>query len=540
MNCQPIELKKQSSLIKDYRNRSESIFTHFHYDPYQLRSFKKRYEYLMHQTYQRDKLADVLISQNQKWGLTEQVKDHIEQIRNPESVVVIGGQQAGLLTGPLYTIHKIVSIILQAKEQQEHLGKPVIPVFWIAGEDHDFEEINHIFAMKDQRLKKYKVKSESLDKKPVSKRIIDVEEIKSWVNQLFSTFKETEHTKHLYQSIINAIQHGDSYVDFFAKMIHQMFAHEGLVLVDSDHPDIRCLEKDYFIQLVEHQPAIAQSVVNQLKELDSKSYSINLDATTEDGHLFYHMNGERLLLEVEDGRWVSKDEQVSFTHEELVEEIQKKPDQFSNNVVTRPIMQEMVFPVLSFIGGPGEIAYWSTLKPAFETLNLQFPIITPRLTITLLDSKHQQWLKRFGLPFEQVMTEGTNRYKINWLKRQTSSPIEDVVEQVEQDIELIHQPLQDLASEIQVDLGEFAQSNLKLIQSELKKLEKKMMKEVKRKHQHTISQLEELNAYYYPHHSLQERVWNIVYFMNEYGLDLPKKLLEVPPRWEQDHLVVEL
>lgn len=540
MKCHSIELVKQSSLIKDYRNREESIYKHFHYDPYHLKNFKKRYEYLMEQTYKREQLAEVLLKQNEKWGLTDQVRHHIELLKQPETVVVIGGQQAGLLTGPLYTINKIVSIIVQAKEQSEYLGQPVIPVFWIAGEDHDFEEINHIHTYQHDQLKKHKVDTDALNKTPVSKRPIDSEEMDEWLEQTFSTLKETQYTKELYKLIKSTYQDEDSYVDFFAKLIQKFYASEGLVLVDSDHPDLRQLEKDYFKEMINRQPLIAESVVNQLESLEGQGYTINLDASTEDGHLFYHLNGERLLLEVINGQWVSKDEQITFTQDEILDEVNRHPDRFSNNVVTRPMMQEMVFPVLSFIGGPGEIAYWATLKSAFEACRLQLPIITPRLTMTLFQSKHKPLLERYGMELEKVINEGTTQYKLNWLKRQTSSPVESLIDQVNKEIESIHQPIRKLAAEIQDDLGAYAESNLRIIQSELKKVEKRMLSEVKKKHQHSIDQFNELNDYYYPHRGLQERTWNIIYFMNEYGLELPLQILNVPPRWEQDHLVLEI
>nr|WP_054751608.1 bacillithiol biosynthesis cysteine-adding enzyme BshC [Piscibacillus salipiscarius] len=310
--------------------------------------------------------------------------------------------------------------------------------------------------------------------------------------------------------------------------------------MDSNDSKLREIEKDYFKKIVSKQKAIATSVVNELDELNRQGYQINLDATTEDGHIFYHLNGERLLLEVVDGIWRSKDDLVSFGTDELLSEIDHHPERFSNNVVTRPMMQEMVFPVLSFIGGPGEIGYWSALKPAFEEVDLQFPIITPRLSITFLDSKHKQWLERFGIDISQVINEGTNWYKMNWLKRQTSSPIEEMINQVSQDIDTLHQPVREVAYEIQDDLGSYADSNLKIIKSELNKLEKRMMKVVNDQHKHTIAQFEELNAYYYPECGLQERMWNIIHFMNEFGLELPNLLMSTPRRWEQDHLVVEI
>ncbi|RPF56089.1 bacillithiol biosynthesis cysteine-adding enzyme BshC [Aquisalibacillus elongatus] len=540
MKVHSVHLPKQSALIQDYRNREESIMTQFHYDPYQIRNYKKRHDYLSSQDFKREALTDALKKQYQKWGTSEAVLNHIEALNDPNAVVVIGGQQAGLFSGPLYTIHKIISIIVQAKEQREYLQQPVIPVFWMAGEDHDFEEINHVYTYQDQRLHKHRIQSTDPEKTPVSKRVIDKESMLAWINDLFKSLRETEYTNDLYERLINLVEDGDTYVDLFAKFTNTLFAHEGLVLVDSDADELRDIEADYFVEMVQHQNEIAESVVDQIETQEDKGYSISLDATTEDGHLFYHVNGERFLLERKGDHWLNEEMGVQFTTEELIQKIKSNPRLFSNNVVTRPIMQEYVFPVLSFVGGPGEIAYWSVLKPAFERLGLQFPIVMPRLSLTLLGAKHEQWILRHHVKFEDLISKGIFQHKMNWLNRQTSKPIEEVVENVKQELEFVHKPLQDLAFDIQDDLGAYAESNLDRIHEDINQLEKRIKQELRRKHQQSIRCFDELNHFYYPNKGLQERVWNIVYFMNEYGPDLPFNLLDVPPRWEQDHLVVSI
>ncbi|TFB23307.1 bacillithiol biosynthesis cysteine-adding enzyme BshC [Filobacillus milosensis] len=540
MNVQSISLDNQSALISDYRNREESIYTQFHYDPYHLSNFKKRYEYLCQQAYKREELVQVLLTQNHKWGMDQHVKNNIEKLRDSKSVVVIGGQQAGILTGPLYTIHKIISIILQAKEQSEYLQQPVIPVFWIAGEDHDFEEINHVFNYENQRLNKYKLDAKDSEKTPVSNRILNQDELQKWIKDLFQSLQETEYSSDLYRLLIDCIDGSDTFVDYFAQLLNRLFKDTGLVLVDSDDEGLRELEKDYFIQIIKKQEEISTSVVQELNTQAEKGYTISLDASAEDGHLFYHLNGERQLLEKHGNLWITKDEQIKLSQEELIQKVNDEPYCFSNNVVTRPMMQEMVFPVLSFVGGPGEIAYWSVLKQSFEAVGLQFPIVTPRLSLTLLTPKHKQRLNQFGLSLEKLFHQGTNQYKMNWLKRQTSKPVEELIAQMKREVSKLHEPIQDVAYEIQDDIGAYAKSNLNILHDELDTLGKRMSREIKRKNNQTVSYLDELNSFYYPGQGLQERVWNIVYFMNEFGMDLPQRLLNVPPRWEQDHIVVEL
>src|SRR5699024_1742087 len=173
------------------------------------------------------------------------------------SVVVIGGQQAGLLTGPMYTINKIMSIIQLAKQQENKYNIPVLPVFWIAGEDHDFDEINHIHMPAATGMKKHTIHQQTSKKTPISELLIDHSAARRWLDELFEQLYETAHTKSLYNMLQMCLEQAQSYVDFFARIIHQLFDEEGLILVDSADVSLRSLESDYFTQLIDKQPEIA-------------------------------------------------------------------------------------------------------------------------------------------------------------------------------------------------------------------------------------------------------------------------------------------
>ncbi|MDQ0159190.1 bacillithiol biosynthesis cysteine-adding enzyme BshC [Alkalibacillus salilacus] len=541
MDVQSINLD-QSKLMQDYRDRKESIYQHFYYDPFQINHFKRRQDYITKQKYQRENLVEILKTQNRKWGMTDQVEKHIDTLLNPNASVVIGGQQTGLLSGPLYTIHKIVSIIIQAKEQQDYLKQPVIPVFWMAGEDHDFLEVDHVYTLAEHELHKTRINDQTpFDVKlPLSKRELP-KDTQAFVDRIFASFQETEHTKSVYDLVKQALLSSDTYVDFFACFIQQLFQEDGLILVDAADDNLRRMEKDYFIEIVDHQQEIATSVVSRLQELSKDDYHVSLDVTASDAHLFYHHEGERLLLEVDNsGDFVTKGGEIRFTKESLKEMIESSPEKFSNNVVTRPLMQEFVFPVLSFVGGPGEIAYWAALKDAFVALDLRLPIVTPRLSLTLMKRNHQTLLNDYQIDVKDLINYGTYQDKMNWLKRQTQSPIDETVNEVKKQFTQDHEPLQDLAASIGSDLHDLTKTNLDQIQEQISYIEKRLVQAVKEKNQVTVNHFDTLDLFYRPEGGLQERIWNITYWLNEIGLSLPQELTKLPARWEQDHQLVYL
>lgn len=158
MRIRKVNLKEPSKIMEDYINHFDRLSSFFVYDYHNETAYKERLAYLSDRDYDRDGLADYLLSFNQKYQPDQKVIDNIEKLRNKDAVVVVAGQQAGLLTGPAYTIHKCISILKLADEQEKKLGVPVIPVFWVAGEDHDFAEVNHVHLLDEDRTRKHKLK----------------------------------------------------------------------------------------------------------------------------------------------------------------------------------------------------------------------------------------------------------------------------------------------------------------------------------------------------------------------------------------------
>src|SRR5690625_5276680 len=166
MRICPTTLKHKSKLIEQYRAHDEKIISYFDYKPFD--SLEQRINDLKSKKCHRQQLKESLYKMNQLWGAPAKTLQNINKFTDENSVVVVGGQQASLLTGPMYTVNKIISIILFAKEQEKKLHVPVIPVFWIAGEDHDYDEINHIYTNNSGKLKKHMLQQTVTLKKSLS------------------------------------------------------------------------------------------------------------------------------------------------------------------------------------------------------------------------------------------------------------------------------------------------------------------------------------------------------------------------------------
>ncbi|TCT26879.1 bacillithiol biosynthesis cysteine-adding enzyme BshC [Melghiribacillus thermohalophilus] len=538
MDIQPQKLRKESKILTDYRKRSSSVLSNFHYDPYDPETYSARLQDLKQRSYKRNDLADILKTANEKWGAPAKTLQNIERLRDDRTVVVVGGQQAGLLTGPLYTIYKMITVILLAQQYERSLKVPVVPVFWIAGEDHDFDEVNHIMMPEKNRMKKYKIGQVQTRKQPVSSIKLDQDQASSWLKRLFQKLDETPYTKELYDQLQELLNESETMVDYFSKIVFHLFS-QGIVLLDSNDPDLRRLETDYFIHMIEHREEIATGVTEAIYKNAREGYFISLDCNPNDAHLFYLKDGERILLQVDgEGRFVGKNQECVLTKEELKQRVVQNPSCFSNNVVTRPVMQEYLLPVLAFVVGPGEVSYCSALKPAFESLHLTMPPVIPRISFTIIDRRTEKWLRQLGLNSLHAVTEGVAEDKLIWLKKQISPPVETMVDHLKLTIEKAHRPLKELARDIQADLGEIAEKNLFHIFQQIDYLEQRIFHEQKVKHERTLQKFDWLEVMLHPEGGLQERSWNILYFLNHYGKDWINEIADQELNWEEEHYFV--
>lgn len=537
MRIDPIQLQNKSLLINDYEKHEQKIMDFFDYSP--LYDYQKRVTDLQNRSFKRSQLIEVLQTVNQRWDAPRSTMENIDRLKDEDSVVVIGGQQAGLMTGPLYSVNKIISIIQFANKQEELLDIPVIPVFWIAGEDHDYDEINHVFMIENEKIEKHSLGQQVNEKHSISDITIDRVHANQWLDELFIQLKETKYTKGLYDRVKDCLDQSTTYVDFFARLIFQLFKEEGLVLIDSGSPEIRHLESEYFVQLIERQSAISEGVYQSFQQLTQLGYSISLDVELNDCHLFIYDQGERILLERnESGEWVGKQNEIKLTTKELLSIAKNTPELLSNNVVSRPIMQELVFPTLAFIGGLGEISYWSVLKSAFHTLGIKMPPVLPRLSFTFIDQHMKNKLRKYAIDECLAVNQGVDQYKINWLAAQNHPPLQQMTEQLKQTIDAAHQPLRNLATEIRADIGQLANKNLEYLYRDIDFLHQRIHKALEEKYVNELTEFNQINLMLFPNRGLQERVWNPLLLINEHGVDFLNRLTKKSCSFKEDHFLV--
>ncbi|MBO9130272.1 bacillithiol biosynthesis cysteine-adding enzyme BshC [Bacillus sp. 165] len=526
-----------SGAAGDYMAGKEKMTAHFDYTMDQM---KKRVEDLKGRTYARKELVAHLLRYSERFNAGRKTVENIHALQDENTYVVIGGQQAGLLTGPMYTIHKIISILQLASQQQEKLGVRVVPVFWIAGEDHDIDEVNHIYVMKEKNIKKSVFNQVHKQKSIASETVLDKEVCWNWVQDIFKTYKETAYTNDLLHFIKDCLDKADTYVDFFARIIMELFKEDGLILIDSGDKALRKLEGPFFKTLLAHHEEIQTGLRMQQSVLKESGYTPLIATKEQAVHLFMHIEGERWLLEKEEnGLFSCKDGAFTFTYEELQKAVEEKPEIFSNNVVTRPLMQEYLFPTLAFIGGPGEVAYWSELKQVFHAVEFHMPPVITRHMISYVERAIEADMKDIGIAVSDVFQKNAAMLREEWLNAQISEPVNQEFTQAREKIEHAHQALRELAGRINPAMESFAKKNQQKIEQQIAILEREIQKTIEVRHDAELNKLRRIEISLQPLGLLQERVWNVCYYLNEYGFDFIRQAVDLPFDWNAHHKIVK-
>lgn len=539
IEIKPITWDEHGPFITDYRKGTDKTMHFFEYKPYE--SLQKRFEYLMERTYPRKELMSVLKKTHERWDAPDHTFERINELTDPTSTVVIGGQQAGLLTGPLYSMNKLISIIQYARKQEHELQAPVLPVFWIAGEDHDFEEINHVFIQEKNSLQKHRLKQLVDEKASVTSISVDHELVGKWVDVVFASLRETKHARDVYQLVSRCLSESETYVDFFARMLFSLLPNDPFLLIDSGDALTRQMQQMNFNHLIDHQPAIAKSIYQTDVAFKKAGYHSIVDVHPHDGHLFYHLHGERILLERDDrNSWVGKQNEIAFSNDELRKVAKYEPERLSNNVMTRPLMQEMMFPTLAFIGGNGEITYWALLKEAFHVADLQMPPVIPRLSFTYIDQKTAHLINELHLNITDVIRSGINQEKMYFLSKQTNPPIDVLMREMKEQIQRTYEPLHDFAQSIRTDIGNLTISNEQIVLKEMVYLEKRMQQAVKEQTQQVLDQYAYVQMVVHPQNGLQERVWNPVPLLVGQGANLFERVLKETFDFKETHYAIYL
>jgi bacillithiol biosynthesis cysteine-adding enzyme BshC len=351
-----------------------------------------------HQT-DRNALCDALQDMNAAWGAGEETLKNIELLRDTDCLAVVSGQQAGLFSGPLYTIYKALSAVKLAGCLTQRKTKAV-PVFWIATEDHDFPEVAKAeFIGRDCKLASVEVSSAlHQEGQPVGRVLID-SSINAVLDQLLELLPSSEFTPSLETVLRDAWRPGRSYSDAFARMMISLLGSHGLVLLDPLDLRLKALAAPLYAKAASHAREIATAIEVRSRKLVESGYHAQVTASENSFPLFIHdVSGARhALTRTAEGKYTTKQTDESYTADELSNLALIHPEKFSPNVTLRAVVQDYLLPTIAYYGGAAEIAYFAQTGEVYRLLERPTTPILPRSSLTMIERHTGRVLERYGL-----------------------------------------------------------------------------------------------------------------------------------------------
>lgn len=537
-------LQSGSSLADDYIHHYEKVSPLYGEDYHHDQTWMDRMQWLddtEDRRVNRHALVEILKDYNGNFNSHDAVHTSLYMLEKPGTLVVTGGQQSGLFTGSMLVVYKAITIIQAAKEAEKRLNRPVVPVFWIAGEDHDWDEVNHTYFLSGdpQQVSKIKMDKYSSQRSSVSYSAISSDEWDRAIQSLSDTLQDSDLKADILTKIQQSADTSDNLSDAFAKLMGDMFGKYGLVLLDSSDTRLRKLESPVFASMIERNDDLGQAYRASAEQITSLGYGLQADVADDGANLFYIHEGNRLLLAKQDGKFMDRKGLVSFTKEQLLEMLEMHPERFSNNVLTRPIMQDSLLPVLACVLGQGEIAYWAITRQAFEIMDAKMPILLPRMSFTLIEDTQQKYMEKYGLSFQDVQYRLQERRE-QWLSAQDSLQINKLFTTTREAFEQLYDPLIEQLGNLQTGLYTLGQSNKNKITDQIAYLEGKAKDALEQQHEATLRQWDRIGTLLFPMGKPQERVFNVYHYMNRYGLSLIEDILEKTGDYSEDHRVILL
>jgi bacillithiol biosynthesis cysteine-adding enzyme BshC len=495
----------------------------------------------------RDQLADALLAYNSLHNFHPQVMSAIEKLRDSRTFVVSCGQQPCLFTGPALVIHKAISCIQLAKQLTKELNRSVVPVFWIAGEDHDWDEVNHTYLLSsDAKVEKVSIShpSGSHNKRTsIGQTAISIEQWEQALTALFSILPETEFKAKIYIELQRICMESANLVDSFAKIMSLLFGHHGLILLHSDDDKLRMMESPLFAQIVMKHEQLTKALEIGEQRVTDSGFSLQAPAQPNSLNLFLFDHQERKLLYRQGSRIVDRKETIVLTYEQLLNIAENSPSLLSNNALTRPLMQEYLLPSIATILGPSEIAYWSVLRESFHLFEMRQPVILPRIEVTLIEGTIAKLLDKYELTVQDVFVRWVEKRE-EWLQKQDALGFNKHFDQVREAFNEMYRPIIQSASSINSGLQQLGETNRTKILEQISYFETKILDALQLQNEAGMRHWERLRLSITPKGKPQERVLNIFQYIAKYGFtfvdDLLNHWIQLDEQPEHPHYVVHL
>ena len=532
-HCYPFrQVPHASKLFLDYLDFSPSVQPFYSRSPHFLEWAEEERARIQYPAERRNQVAAILERQNRQWGASATTLENIERFRSGACAVVTG-QQVGLFGGPVFSIYKALSAVKLAEEARK-LGIDCVPIFWLATEDHDLEEVNQVrIPGGDGKLETLLSGAQSQPDAPVG-TISFGPQITETVRRATELLGDSESA----QLLDECYCPGENFGSAFAKLFARLFSEFGVILLDGSDPELDRIAAPLYTAAIEDAPELTQALLDRDAQLHAAGYHQQVKVTNSSTLLFAFRDGARVPThQAKSGEFLVGEEKVS--RQQLLQMASSSPQIFSPNVLLRPVVQDYLLPTLTYVGGAAEVAYFAQAGAVYQTLLGKVTPVVPRFSATLIEPKTKALLEKYDLSISGVFegadilreTIGARRLPPN-----LQSSFEHAATAVEHSMKAVRESLAELDKTL-IESAEHAESKMLY---QINNLRARASRAELRHSEVVQRHAEALSNSLYPERTLQEREFAGVYFLAKHGKQLMDGLLDVMHPDCLDHQIVEL
>ena len=442
------------------------------------------------------------------------------------TVAIVTGQQAGVFGGPMFTVLKAITALQLARRVSEEHGTPAVAVFWVDAEDHDWAEIASCTVL-DANLQPRTITVPPPDgagELPVASLSLDGR-IEESLTELAGSLAPSDFTAWVVERLRAAFRPGIGVADAFARWLEDLLGPQGLIVFDSSEPAAKPLAAAIFSRELAHAGRSASLAAAAGDSLLARGHTPQVTPQRDSVSVF-HLDGGRHQIKPHGNGFLIDDRPVPA--EELYALAASRPDQFSPNVLLRPVVQDALFPTVAYVAGPSELAYLGQLGTIYEHFGVPMPLMYPRATATLVDSATARFLAKYDLPFQDLQAQDESALN-RLLAAQLPQSIEDAMQEAGAAIERSMQRLIEAMPALDPTLAGAARTTMGKMEHELRALHAKTINTAKKRDETLRRQFTRAQAQAFPHGEPQERALATAFFLNRYGPALVERLLAELP-----------
>ena len=535
-HCLPFQKVPHSTrLFLDYLSYSPEVHSFYPRSPMFAEWFRDEASRVNYDNARRARVANVLERQNRAWNASPKTLANIDRLRRG-AVAAVTGQQVGLFGGPLFSIFKALTAV-KLSDQASEGGVDCVPIFWLATEDHDLAEINHILLLSENGLsERLQTGSHGVEDAPVG-TIRFGAEIEPVVERAAALLGDSDVTNWLREAYLP----GESLGSAFGRLFARMFADWGVIVLDPADKEFHELAKPLFRAAIERAAELDEALLARNKALEAAGYHAQVKVTPATTLLFQVKEGARTVVRRRanggSSEFLVGDERVSQA--EMLDRIEQTPEQFNPNVLLRPVVQDHLLPTLAYTGGAAEVAYFAQIAVVYEKLHGRVTPVLPRFSATLVEPKPQRLLERYGLGLQDLF-HGPEKLRERIAQQALSSDLQQRFDEAKSSLERSMSAVRESLKSLDSTLIDAASNAEAKMHYQLGQLQARAARAESSRNEVITRHADSLSSALFPNKALQEREIAGVSFVARYGTDLLKNLYETIHTDCHDHQVIDV